>query len=464
MIPTSEVPSISHKKYTVNNKNNENTGTLYSVNKAEIIVIGAGIAGIKAAHNLQKEGYKIIVLEGRSRIGGRVWTDRSWKNYSLDMGASWIHGVKDNPIAELAKKFDAITSKTDFNSRNTYDKRGRVLSSIQQENIFKKFDYILARVKKYRDFIQNTQGQDVSLQTAFEHEIVKQNLSTQEIEELNYCITNIIQNYYGGDISELSLFSWDKEDRFEGDDVVFINGYDQIIQPLAKGLDIRLNQVVRKIDYGNQGVTVTSNNGIFQSDKVIITLPLGVLKKKSVKFYPPLPQWKQTAINRLEMAVFNKLYLLFPQVFWDKDTHLLGHISSHQCAWTEFVNIYRYIGKPVLLAFNTGNYAWKLEKLSNQEIVDEAMSVLQIIYGNGIPKPEASLITRWGQDPFSFGAYSYLPAGACCDDYDILAMPVDDRLFFAGEATCRQYIGTVHGAFLSGEREAMRIGKKIQFY
>lgn len=83
----------------------------------------------------------------------------------------------------------------------------------------------MARVKKYRDFIQNTQGQDVSLQTAFEHEIVKQNLSTQEIEELNYCITNIIQNYYGGDISELSLFSWDKEDRFEGDDVVFIRTY-----------------------------------------------------------------------------------------------------------------------------------------------------------------------------------------------------------------------------------------------
>jgi monoamine oxidase len=458
----SKAKFTSHKNYSNSNKIKENTGSIFSVNKAEIVIIGAGIAGINAAYNLQREGYKVIVLEGRSRIGGRVWTDRSWKNYSLDMGASWIHGVKDNPIAKLAKKIDAITSKTDFTSCKLYDKIGKIVSNIEKENIVKKFELILERVKIDRDYIKNIQGQDTPLQQAFEREILRQNLSHQEIEELNYCISNFIEHYYGGDISELSLFYWDKEERFEGDDVVFINGYDQIIQPLAEGLDIRLNQIVKKVEYGNQGVTVTSNNGIFQSDKVIITLPLGVLKKNTVKFYPPLPQWKQSAINRLDMAVFNKLYLRFPKVFWDKKAHLLGHISSIKGAWTEFVNIYQYIGKPVLLAFNTGNFARKLERLSNKQIVDEAMSVLQIIYGNSIPKPEASLITRWGEDPFSFGAYSYLPANASGDDYDILATPVNDRLFFAGEATYRQYLGTVHGAFLSGEREAMRIGNKIR--
>jgi monoamine oxidase len=427
-------------------------------NKTSIIVIGAGVAGISAASSLREKGYKVIVLEGRKRIGGRVWTDRTWKDNSLDMGASWIHGTKGNPITELVQKFNIPTAKTNYDSSQLYDQNGKPVSDALEEKIEKRFETILEKVKRYRLQLDKSEGKDVSLQNAFDREIAKLNLSPIELQQLNYSINAVIEHDYAADASDLSLLSWDEDERFGGGDVLFPNGYDQIVNNLAQGLDIRLNQAVKKIEYNNQGVKVTTNNGaIFNADKVIITLPLGVLKKGTVQFSPPLPENKQAAIKVLGMGILNKVYLRFPKVFWEKEPHLLGYISPNQGEWAEILNIYKYTGQPILLAFNAGDYAWKLEKLSDKQIVDEAIKVLRKIYGNNIPNPEASLITRWGQDPFSFGSYSHINVGASSEDYKTLAAPVNNKLFFAGEATSHQHPGTVHGAFLSGQREANRI-------
>jgi monoamine oxidase len=437
-----------------------NATNVNKVNKASIIVIGAGVAGISAASSLKEKGYKVIVLEGRSRIGGRVWTDTSWKDNSLDMGASWIHGTKGNPITELVQKFNIVTAKTNYDSSQLYDQNGQPVSDSLEENIEKRFETILEKVKKYRLQLEKSEGKDISLQTAFEREIAKLNLSNTELRQLNYSINAVIEHDYAADASDLSLLSWDEDERFGGGDVLFPKGYDQIVKNLAEGLDIRLNQAVKKVEYNNQGVKVTTNSATFEADKVIITLPLGVLKKGTVEFSPALPGKKQAAIKALGMGILNKVYLRFPKVFWDKEPHLLGYISSKKGEWAEILNIYKYTGQPILLAFNAGEYAWKLEKLSDKQIIDEAMKMLRKIYGNNIPNPEASLITRWGQDPFSFGSYSHIKINASSEDYKTLAAPVDNRLFFAGEATSHQHPGTVHGAFLSGQREAKRIGAK----
>jgi len=109
------------------------------------------------------------------------------------------------------------------------------------------------------------------------------------------------------------------------------------------------------------------------------------------------------------------------------------------------------------MGLNSGNYARYLEGLSDQAVVAVAMQVLRGIYGKSTPAPDGAVVTRWGSDPFCLGAYSSIPPGATGKAYDTLAEPVGDRVFFAGEATSRKYPATVHGAFLSGEREAKRI-------
>lgn len=157
------------------------------------------------------------------------------------------------------------------------------------------------------------------------------------------------------------------------------------------------------------------------------------------------------------MSVLNKCYLRFPNAFWHPRAHLLGYVNAARGQWSEWLNIYRYTGQPVLVGFNAGNFGEQLETLSDEAITDSAMKVLRTIYGATIPDPTGVRITRWKSDPFTRGSYSHIPPGASGKDYDALAASVDGRLFFAGEATSRIYPGTVHGAWLAGRKAAREI-------
>jgi monoamine oxidase len=424
---------------------------------AEVIVIGAGIAGLSAASNLQKQGKKVVILEARERIGGRIWTDHSWNNLSLDLGATWIHGIKNNPITELVQNFNIKTTPTNYDSHLLYGEEGNLLTDAQQDKIDTRFEKLLNSINNYRSKLAKSESEDISLEQAFGMLFATRKLSVKESLELNYTINSVIEHEYATDISDLSLYNWDQDDELNGGDALLPDGYDQVTKVLAEGLDIRLNHVVQRVEYSSRGVRVITNHGTHEAEQAIITLPLGVLKKDVIEFSPPLPERKQAAIKRLGMGVLNKVYLRFSEVFWDKDSDMLGFISENKGKWSEFLNIYKYTNKSVLLGFNAGKYGLETERLTDKEIVEAAMTVLRKIYSNSIPNPEAWLITRWGNDPFTYGSYSHIPPNASGKDYDILAEPVNNQLFFAGEATSRKYPGTVHGALLSGQREAKRI-------
>lgn len=437
--------------------NNKSSAAQTPVQEKEIIVVGAGISGLSAARYLQQQGYQVIILEARERIGGRIWTDRSWQNLSLDLGASWIHGIQGNPITKLAQQFQIKTVETDYESRINSGLNGRFMTDAQENVIEARFNNLLKKINKYRKQLEAEDADDIPLQKAFDRAVAELKLSQKDLQELNYAINSVIEHEFAADAANLSLYYWDQGTKFQGKDVLFPNGYDQIIQALAQKLDVRLEHVVQKIEYDDSGVNIITNQGNFACERAVITLPLGVLKSGRVEFSPALDDDKQLAIQRLGMGVLNKVYLRFPQAFWQKDTHLLGNISDNKGEWTEFLNIHRYTGFPVLLGFNAGSYGSQIEQLSDEQIVASAMKALQKMYGAKIPNPEAWLITRWEKDAFAGGAYSYIATGASGNDCDELAKPVGNRLFFAGEATSRKYAATVHGAFLSGEREAKRI-------
>jgi monoamine oxidase len=262
----------------------------------------------------------------------------------------------------------------------------------------------------------------------------------------------------GADPDHLSLWEWDQDEEFSGVDVVFPKGYSQITDGLANELDIRLATKVDSISYGANGVAVETSSGSFVADKAIVTFPLGVLKQAAVKFDPPLPVWKQSAIDRLDMGVLNKVYLKFPNVFWDETFEEISYVGERTGEWCDWLNFVPYIKEPVLMAFHGGAKGFAIEELSDTEIIAGAMKTLRVIYGDAIPEPDGFLITRWGKDPLSFGSYSHIPPFASGDDYDALFKPVDNVLYFAGEATSRKYPATVHGAYLSGVAAAGEIG------
>lgn len=423
----------------------------------DCIVIGAGIAGLAAARALHSKGAAVVIVEGRNRVGGRVWTSSSTQGVPLDLGASWIEGINGNPMSALARRFNVPTVVTDFDNKLLYEAGGRKLEHAEIIKIASGYQSALGQVETFRTRLENKDSPDISLGAGFDRVLTNRALSRQERATFDYSINTEIELDYGADVTDLSLFQWDQDSAFGGEYVLFPGGYHQIVKGLARNLDIRLNQTVERIEYDRVGVTVTTNQGEFKGQRAILTLPLGVLKRGDVTFVPPLPERKLAAIRRLGMGTLNKTYLRFPRVFWSKEHDRIGYVSARKGEWTEWLNVFKYSGQPILLAFNGGEYGRRIEQSSDRAIVDAAMRVLRTIHGSSIPDPEEALITRWTSDAFARGSYSCIPPGASGSDYDALAEPVQDRLFFAGEATSRKYPATVPGAFLSGEREVKRI-------
>ena len=423
-----------------------------SVRNAEVLVIGAGMSGLAAARTLVDKGVSVIVLEARDRIGGRTWTD-SFLGLPLDLGASWIHGIKNNPMTELAKRFGADTAPTDYENGILFDSDGSELSDSDYAEVEDLFESIYEEVAAMQEDTDN----DMSLQQAFDEVLVERDLSEDEIRKLEFYVHQETALEYGADPADLSLWEWDQDEVFDGKDVVFPNGYSQITNGLAQGLDIRLNEKVTRISYGADGVEVETSSGTFGGEKAVVTLPLGVLKQASVKFEPSLPESKQAAINRLAMGVLNKVYLKFPKIFWNEEIENFGYLGERLGEWSDWMSFVPYVGAPVLMAFHGGEKGFAIEELSDDEIIAGAMKTLRVIYDDAIPEPEGYLITRWGKDPYAFGAYSHIPPFASGDDYDALFEPVDDVLYFAGEATSREYPATQHGAYLTGVAAAEEI-------
>ena len=241
--------------------------------------------------------------------------------------------------------------------------------------------------------------------------------------------------------------------EFEGEDAVLLEGYSVVIDALAEGVPIETGQPVTEITATSDTVTVTTASGSFTGDAVIVTLPLGVLQADTVSFEPVLPTAKQEAIESLQMGVLDKVFLRFPTVFWDPDVDWIEYIPDSPDEWAEWVSFARPTGQPVLLGFTAADFARRMEAASDAEIVASAMTTLRTIYGPDIPDPIGYQITRWAADPFALGSYSFNSLGAHPRMRDALAAPAG-RVFFAGEATEREFFGTVHGAYLSGVRAA----------
>jgi monoamine oxidase len=422
-----------------------------------VIVIGAGIAGLAAARELVASGMTVTILEARDRIGGRIWTDHSWPGVPLDLGAAWIHGVEDNPIAELADEHGIETVETQYGELWLYGSDGHEVEDSAAAEIDDWFDDIMADLDDLRDELDEAEADDIPLGVAIEERLAAEGVSPAERRALDYAINATIEHEYAADVADLSLLYFDECEEFEGEDALFPGGFSQITEQLAKGLDIRRGMVVTKLACNDFGVTVTANGERFDAGYAIVTVPLGVLQAGDIEFQPELPRRHRAALERLGMGLLDACWLRFPHAFWPDDAHFLGYVSERKGEWSEWLSLVPITGQPVLCGFNAGTYAREIERLGDDDIVAAAMRALRAMFGDEIPAPEAFAITRWASDPFARGSYSYLATGATPDDYQTLAEPVAGRVMFAGEATNAEFPSTVHGAYLSGIRAAGQI-------
>ncbi|MBS0350358.1 MAG: FAD-dependent oxidoreductase [Proteobacteria bacterium] len=416
--------------------------------KTKVVIVGAGIAGLGAAQALLTNGFEVMVVEARDRCGGRIWVDDSL-GIPLARGATWIHGIDHNPMMQLAQKSSTRYFALDYQKMAFFDRNGHPIAQKKVTD----FDNILNDALQKAQQFAFQQQEDSSLANALASIAPFGPFSPLE-QDLFVRKLRFFENYLGAEYELLSARYWDEEEFTSGAHVILKDGYSAIISELAQGYPIRLNTQVQLIQETIENIIVHTDREKIYADVVLITVPLGVLKAQKLKFDPELSTVKKTVIQRLGMGLLNIIMLKFPNCFWPRAHH--GFFLPTATTCPVFFNLTDLVNQPILLGCTGGKTAQLLENETDQQIITKVIRQWQVVFPN-ITKPEKYFLTRWSQDPYSFGSYSYLPVGATGQDRDLLAAPESNRLFFAGEATHRHFPATTHGAYLSGLREAKRI-------
>ncbi|MBX9759927.1 MAG: FAD-dependent oxidoreductase [Beijerinckiaceae bacterium] len=408
----------------------------------DVVVVGAGAAGIGAGQELRALGKRAIVLEARGRVGGRVFTDRSLGD-PWDAGALYIHWSETNPFTKLAERlgFETLDPSStsggmrfvDFSASGDAPQRRGGFGIVQDL-----FDTDIAPVP------------DISI-------LDRVGGPKADVAQAAMAIARMS---LGDEPERISALDYAR--LWAGDDLVVRQGYGTLVEKAAEGLDIRLSSPVEAIDWSGAGVRVTTKNGVINARAAIVTLPVGVLQKGGVRFTPELPQTTRDGLAGLGMGALTKVALKFNgerfglpagMDIWER----LGPRRSFN------FECFTY-DRDVVIAFFGGDHAREVMAQGEQGAVRVVLDEFKRMVGARVEKAfVGGKLAGWANDPFSMGAYSHALPGRA-NARALLAAPVGDRIWFAGEATAgtgpEENFGgamTAGGAWIAGVAAARKI-------
>ncbi|CAG5101961.1 Oidioi.mRNA.OKI2018_I69.chr1.g78.t1.cds [Oikopleura dioica] len=443
-----------------------------------IVVIGAGPSGISTARQLHNFGFNVKILEARKRIGGRVhdvWAPK------VAAGAMVINGCQNNPIITMSRQIyhdvHILGSQCDLFVKSESIARG---PDLRMEHHFNTILDILSdwRLDKKEDIplidAINLAHKEYVSQSA-------ERYSKTEMKLLDFHINNL-EYACGASLSSVSALNWDQNERFPqfgGDHAIVTYGFSDVLEELSKPLNIEFEKPVASIDHSGEKVVVETIHGEkIEADRCVVTIPLALMKKKTIKFTPDLSPRKWRAVENIGAGLIEKCLLRFDSKWWSYKiggADFFGSISvsgsdsgvdaDDEHDTSGIFNVFYDIPSPesdhfTLMSIAAGASLDIYHSMSDKQLVSSAMATLQEIFKEiTVPEPLSFHITRWGKEEYSQMSYSFIKLGSTGKDYDEMAEPASDRLFFAGEATNRHFPQTVTGAYLSGVREAARIFK-----
>lgn len=417
--------------------------------RPKVIVVGAGVAGAAAANALVRAGLEVTVLEAAGRVGGRIHTFRDW-GVPLELGANWVHYADDpaNPVGGLLQQLGVAVGQTDYSSFRLFDPAGRKIGRLRAALFAWKLE---ARLQKQGPGAQEA---DYSLRELIDRLYRPETLSPTRRALLDFAET-AHANSLGADLDDVSAAYYLQTEEW-GNDSLVLGGYDRLVKHLLEGVPVRLNAEVAEIRRENGRVGVHTPAGLYEADFVLLTVPVSILRAGKIKFYPELPAEKTAAFSRIRLGLFNKVMMRFAGKFWDGNPEFL---ILQQSQWKNgglLLNYHPYGDQPILVAMPVGEAARWVEAQAEETVARVWREALHRAYPRREIELEALKVTRWQANPFSMGAYSHVPVGSSARDFEALAQPVGP-IHFAGEATVAEHHATVHGAYLSGLREARRI-------
>jgi monoamine oxidase len=420
-----------------------------------VLVLGAGIAGLAAAQDLHSRGFRVVVLEARRRIGGRIWTDRSL-GAPVELGASWLEGSRRDPLNKIARDLNLGPQSVNLDNIELFDGQGERLRPFETARLLGLYrDLVERSLRLARDDERAVSAREVLNRAMSRRD--RAALSPFERTAMEWALAASARGT-AREPSRLAARSL-ADLTPSSDRAALPAGLDELARSLVRGLDIRTGETVQAVRWSNTGVEVTTDSGAtFAAARAVIALPLGVLQAGTVRFDPELPEPKRRAIERLQTTLVDRLVLRFPSRFWPAGDDFFGQISSRPAAFPIFRDEHEASGVPILVSLVGGDFARELEAMSDDEVTEQVMTVLRHLFGADVSRPIAMLRSRWEADPLARGTASQIgPAGSPSDPGE-LAEHLIGRLFFAGEATHGEALGTLHGAYLSGLREALKVG------
>lgn len=440
---------------------------------AQVLILGAGASGIAAARELHDNGLTdFLILEGRPEIGGRMRAV-DFAGVKVEVGANWITGVdltnsskfRTNPLWVLKQATNLSTIHSDYGSTVVYDVHGK---NVTAHLPHKKVEHVYGQLANLIKKMKAAGDKDVTVREA----LTKFHWTPSPAHPLeNYL------DWYSFDYNEatppdnVSLFAWRADntdvdfgtsDFFVTDQRGFAYLLEYLGEPFLNAKVLHTDATVTSIEYSDQCVCAyvmeQGSSKRYCGKYGIVTFSIGVLQSKTVNFSPKLPEWKVEAINKYELPLFLKVFILFNETFWDDNVQYLGRAVSNRENYTLFLPMGQlFESRPhLLLAILTGNTARQTTAQDTEITKLHIYQAMRSIYGNFRAEIVDILVPDWESNEFYHGSYSDPKVGVTTETYTKLADPVGN-LFFTGEATSEHYYGYVHGAYFAGIHTANMI-------
>jgi monoamine oxidase len=402
--------------------------------EVDVAIIGAGAAGLGAAHALKQSGLSVIVLEARDRVGGRGHTIMATSDIPFDLGCGWLHSANKNSFVHIAEQLHFEVDKTRPPWREQSFDAGFPLAE--------RLDFIGALDAFYdRAEAAAKTGRDSAA-----------SLYLESGNRWNPMIDALSTYINGCELDQVSILDMDAYEDTE------INwrvrrGYGALMTAYGADCRLALNTQVSLIDHSGPRVRIETSQGTLTAAKVIVTVPTNLIADLSIRFHPALPDKVDAALG-LPLGLADKVMLALEEPdALPKDGNLRG--ATMRTAMGSYH--LRPFGQPCIEGYFGGSFAQDLEDAGEGALAAQSIDEIAGLLGNDYRRKLKPLAeSRWSHDPFARGSYSHaLPGHA--GKRAVLAAPVDGRLFFAGEATSPNFFSTAHGARDSGERAAREV-------
>ena len=411
----------------------------------DVVIIGAGSAGLSAARTLISEGKSVIIVEGSDRIGGRAYTESDTFGVPLDHGCSWVMGPKDLAYVEKAKEWD-FKLLNHKGSSEAFFVNDHLATSAEKKLHNKAWGAIESALAK-----AGRKGLDVPASSVIPADLEFSGNPQTWSGAMDWAV----------DFEDLSTMDYWQYGDIENNYMIK-EGYGTLVSRMGTGLPVQLNTPATSVDWSGDGVSVETPAGTIRAKACIVTVSTGVLNAGSIKFTPELPDWKQTAISNLPMGLLAKITLQFDdERFGLAPNQWMSYWVPNDMPAEACYFLTWPFGFNIMVGFIGGEFGWQLSAEGPNAAIDFALEELTKIFGSKVRKSFIKgHLTGWAENPWTYGAYAAARPG----HYDAragLARSLDDRLFFAGEAVAIPYVQLCGGALISGESVAQEVASII---